>query len=140
MSEALTYAAVGISLTTLIIMVGEKLFGGGTALAAKFAALDKDTTANIARLERDLTRRVDEYEDNYGVGMEAAKANIHAMQIALLEFRAKMAEDYMHKNDYAAGIMEIRTQLRESFEKMENRLGRIEENMHHPNGRSGSRG
>jgi uncharacterized protein YPO0396 len=128
--------AIAFSGVTLLVLVGEKLFGGGNALAAKFAALDKETTASMARLERELTGRVDAYEDNYGVGIEAIKANIHAMQLALLEFRAKMAEDYMHKNDYAAGINEVRSQLRDSFKKVEDRLGRIEESMHgqHSNG------
>lgn len=134
MNETAGYFAIGISVITLLVMLGEKIFGGGNALAAKFAALDKDTMAAVAELRREMTKRVDEYEDNYAVGADALKTNIHAMQIALLEFRAKMAEDYLHKNDYAAGVAEIRSQIRAGFEQMEKRLGRIEEGVHERHG------
>ena len=128
----LAIIAVSFSGITLLVLVGEKLFGGGNKLAAMFAKLDKDTTAAIALLRADLTQRVDEYEDNYRVGLEAIKANIHAMQIGLLEFRAKMAEEYMHKGDYSAGITEIKNDMRAGFSRIEQRLERIER----PNGPS----
>jgi len=113
----------------LIVVVLEKVFGGGNALAAKFAKLDKDTTEAIARLERDLNTKVDEYEDNYAVGLESIKNSIHMIQMGLLEFRAKMAEEYMHKRDYAAGIVDIRREVHDGFEKMEKRLERMESNL-----------
>jgi hypothetical protein len=109
-----------------MIIVGEKLWGGGNRLAAMFAKLDKETTAEIADMKAKLTERVDAYEDNYRVGLEAMRANIHAMQIGLLEFRAKMAEEYMHKGDYGAGVKEIKTDMHEGFKRLEARLDRIE--------------
>ncbi|WP_445488563.1 hypothetical protein [Rhodopseudomonas sp. RCAM05734] len=118
--------AVCLSAITLVVMVGEKLFGGGNRLAAMFAKLDKETTAAIAQMRTDMTQRVDVYEDNYRIGLDAIQANIHAMQIGLLEFRAKMAEEYMHKGDYGAGVKEIKVDMRESFARIEHRLERIE--------------
>ncbi|UEM08251.1 hypothetical protein J4G43_025860 [Bradyrhizobium barranii subsp. barranii] len=118
--------AVIISGVTLLIMVGEKLFGGGNRLAAMFAKLEKETTAAIQQLRTDLTGRVDEYEDNYRVGLDAMRANIHAMQIALLEFRAKMAEEYLPKGDHGEGVREIKSDMRQGFERLEQRLERIE--------------
>lgn len=115
----------------MLIMVGEKLFGGGNRLAAMFAKLDKDTTAEMAKLRSELTQRVDVYEDNYRVGLEAIQANIHAMQIGLLEFRAKMAEEYMHKGDYGAGVNEIKSDMRAGFARVEQRLERIERPPNH---------
>jgi hypothetical protein len=136
------YLAVGISLITLLVLIGEKLFGGGNALAQKFADLDRNTSNNVAtaeremrqrteKLERELTARVDSYEDNYSVGAEALRSNIHAMQIALLEFRAKMAEEYMPKKEYFAATGEIKAQIQQSFAKLESRLERMEEGIHH---------
>jgi hypothetical protein len=124
--DTLALIAVTFSGVTLLVMVGEKLFGGGNRLAAMFAKLDKDTTAAIDAMKAELTKRVDEYEDNYRVGLDAIRANIHAMQIGLLEFRAKMAEEYMHKGDYGVGVNEIKTDMRAGFNRIEQRLERIE--------------
>ncbi len=127
--EVLGYISIAVSSLTLIVLVVEKVFGGGNALAARFAKLDKDTTAAISDLRRELSVRVDEYEDNYAVGLESIRASIHSIQMGLLEFRAKMAEEYMHKRDYAAGIVDVRREVHDGFEKMEKRLERMENNM-----------
>jgi hypothetical protein len=123
-----TFAIIALVFSgiTMLVMVGEKLFGGGNKLAAMFAKLDKETTAAIALIKSDLTLRVDNYEDNYRIGLDAIRANIHAMQIGLLEFRAKMAEEYMHKGDYSVGVKEIKSDMREGFDRIEKRLERIE--------------
>lgn len=135
MENTLAVIAVCLSAVTLLVMVGEKLFGGGSRLAAMFAKLDKDTTAAIALIRIELTGRVDTYEDNYRIGLDAIKANIHAMQIGLLEFRAKMAEEYMHKGDYGSGVKEIKTDMREGFDRIEKRLERIERPQQQHSGR-----
>ena len=122
--------AVILSAVTLAVMVGEKLWGGGNKLAEKFAKLDKETTEEIAAARAELTQRVDDYEENYRVGINAIQSNIHAMQIGLLEFRAKMAEDYMHKGDYGAGVNEIKGDMRAGFDRIEKRLERIERPQH----------
>lgn len=126
MENQLAIIAVSLSAVTLLVMVGEKIFGGGNKLAAMFAKLDKETTAAIAAMDAKLSNRVDAYEDNYRVGIDAIQANIHAMQIGLLEFRAKMAEEYMHKGDYGTGVKEIKSDMREGFNRLEQRLERIE--------------
>ena len=125
-SSNVAIIAVIISAVTMLVMVGEKLFGGGNRLAAMFAKLDKETTQAIDKLRTDLTGRVDEYEDNYRVGLEAMRANIHAMQIGLLEFRAKMAEEYLPKGDHGEGVREIKNDMRAGFSRLEQRLERIE--------------
>ena len=126
--EANTVAIIAVILSaiTMLVMVGEKLFGGGNKLASMFATLKQDTTAEIAAMKTDLTRRIDEYESNYRVGIDAMRANIHAMQIGLLEFRAKMAEEYMPKGDYGTGVKEIKNDMRDGFNRLEQRLDRIE--------------
>jgi hypothetical protein len=49
------YISIAVSSLTLILLVVEKVFGGGNALAAKFAKLDKDTTPAIAGLRAELS-------------------------------------------------------------------------------------
>lgn len=126
MNETMPLIAVSLSAVTLIIMAAEKLFGGGNRLAAMFAKLDKDTGIEIDRLRAEVMSRVDTYEENYRLGIDAIRSNIHAMQIGLLEFRAKMAEEYMHKGDYGTAVTEIKTDMRAGFKRIEQRLDRIE--------------
>lgn len=127
MLEALPYFISG---ATLLILVAEKLFGGGNALANKFHALEKDVTASIATVRTELNKKIDEYEGVSTVGFEAIKNNIHAMQMGLLEFRAKMAEDlhlYIRKDDYNAGLGEIKRDVQNGFRSVDDRLGQMQD-------------
>lgn len=122
-SEMLLYVPIFFSGITLLVMVAEKIFGGGNALAAKFHKLDKEVTTAIAALEVRVTTKVDEYEDNYTVGAEAIRANIHALQMGLLEFRAKMAEEYVAKG----GLDDIKQDMRRGFEAVDRRMGELQD-------------
>jgi len=150
-SGVLPYIAIAFSGITLLVLVGEKLFGGGNALAAKFYELDKATTTAISLLRNELNMKIDEYEKVGTVGFEAIRANIHAMQLGLLEFRAKMAEDlhhYIRKDDYNAGIGDIKRDVQNGFRNVEERLGQMQDlivytnpdAVHRPNGPPKPRG
>jgi hypothetical protein len=126
----LPYIAIAISSVTLLIMVGEKLWGGGNALAGKFHALERETTMSLSMLRQDLNIKIDEYEKVATVGFDAIRANIHAMQLGLLEFRAKMAEDlhsYIRKDDYNAGIGDVKRDVQNGFRNVEERLGQMQD-------------
>jgi hypothetical protein len=130
MSEALQYAAILFSGITLLVLVVEKTFGGGNALAAKFHTLDKEVTAQVAAVRRELNEKIDEYEKVSTVGFEAIRANIHAMQIGLLEFRAKVAEElhaYIRKDDYNAGVNDIKRDVQSGFTRVDTRLGELQD-------------
>lgn len=130
MQEVAPYIALSVSVLTMVIMVGEKLFGGGNALASKFFALERDTTKELATLRRELHDKIDEYEKVSTVGFDAIRANIHAMQIGLLEFRAKMGEDlhyYIRKDDYNAGIGDVKRDVQNGFRNVEERLGQMQD-------------
>lgn len=130
MNETLPYIAIVFSGVTLLVLVGEKLFGGGNALAAKFHTLDKETTAAIAAVRTELNNKIDEYEGVSTVGFEAIKNNIHAMQLGLLEFRAKMSEDlhsYIRKDDYNTGVSDIKRDVQNGFSSVDARLGQLQD-------------
>lgn len=141
MHDALPYIATIVSVLSLLVVVGDKLFGGGTALANKFHALDREVSTAIIALERsqsaalekvrnDVNNRIDEYEKVGTLGFDAIKANIHAMQIGLLEFRAKMSEDlhhYIRKDDYNAGVAGVERDVRALGERLDNRLGQLQD-------------
>lgn len=130
MNETLPYIAIVFSGVTLLVMVGEKLFGGGNALAEKFRTLDKETNTALMGLRDDLHSKIDEYEKVSTVGFDAIRANIHAMQMGLLEFRAKMAEDmhfYIRKDDYNAGIGDVKRDVQNGFRNVEERLGQMQD-------------
>lgn len=115
--------ALLISVLMFAVVALEKVFGGGNGLANRFHKLRDDTTKDIADLRRDLTQRVDEYEDNYKVGLDAITANIHALQMAALEFRAKMAEEYVRQG----GLDHIEKRMSDGFEKVERRMGELQD-------------
>lgn len=130
MSEALPYVAIIFSGITLLILVAEKLFGGGNALANKFHALERDTRKEIAVVRNDLTDRVDSYERAATGGFDAMRTNMEIMRTGLLEFRAKVAEDlhmYIRKDDYNSGISDIKRDVKEGFEHVDERLGQMHE-------------
>jgi len=106
-----------------VFVVVEKIFGGGNGLANRFHKLKEDTTKDIADLRRDLVQRVDEYEDMYKVGLDAITSNIHALQLAALEFRAKMAEEYVRQG----GLEHIEKRMSDGFEKVERRMGELQD-------------
>lgn len=115
---------------SLLIVVAEKLWGGGNALAAKFHTLDQTTTTARDKLREDLTRKIEALEvklenskDNYSLGLDAVTANIHALREGLLELRAKMAEEYIAKG----GLDEMKADMRRGFEAVDKRMGELQD-------------
>lgn len=141
MNEMLPYIAIIFSGLTLLLTAGEKVWGGGNALAAKFAALQRETAADLVALERstaasiekvktELNDKISEYEKVATVGFDAVKSNIQIMREGLLEFRAKMAEElhhYIRKDDYNAGIGDIKRDVQNGFRNVEDRLGQMQD-------------
>lgn len=129
-----SYIAIICSVVTLLLVVGKDLFGGGTALATKFANLEKDTTLDITKLRTETTdaihklrvevmTKVDEYEDAAGVGFKHMNDSIHDIQIKMLEFRAKMAEEYIPKG----GLEDMKADMHRGFEAVERRMGELQD-------------
>lgn len=130
MNETLPYIAVAMSALTLAILVLEKVFGGGNALANKFRDLEKETTAAIAEVRRELAGRVDNYEHQSSVGFEAMRSGITEMKMALLEFRATVSENlhmYIRKDDYNTGIGDIKRDLQAGFRSVDDRMGQLQD-------------
>lgn len=126
--------ALVVSISIGIIGLLEKVFGGGNGLANRFAALKEtltldvskvrtDTAAEVASVRRDLTQRIDEYEDNYRVGLDAIKSNIHELQIAALKFRAEMAEGYIPKG----GLDDVRREMRDGLSKVDKAIEHLQD-------------
>lgn len=126
--------AVLISAAGLLVIVLERTFGGGNGLANRFAILKETVTADITKLRTDtsesnaklryeLERRIDEYEDNYRVGLEAITANIHELQLAALKFRAEMAEGYIPKG----GLDDVRRDMRDGLGKVDNAIQHLQD-------------
>lgn len=130
MNDSYALIAIGCSVLTLVILCVEKIFGGGNALAAKFYTLDKEMTAAVALVRFDMGRRIDEYENNSGVGFDTVRSSITEMQMALLKFRAEIAESlhaYIRKDDYNAGINEVKRDVAAGFRSVDDRLGQLQD-------------
>ena len=124
------YIVMAFSVLSSIFVVAEKIFGGGNALAGKFHALDEKTTESITRMRRELDMAAADNGRVVNTGFEAMRSNIHALQLAQLEFRAKMAEEfhlYIRKDDYNAGIGEIKRDVQAGFTRVDARLGELQD-------------
>lgn len=130
MTEVLPYVSLGMSALTLVVLVAEKLFGGGNALANKFHELEKQTTLAVAEVRKELANRIDNYEGQASVGFEAMRSGITEMKVALLEFRATVSEklhEYIRKDDYNAGIGDLKRDLQVGFRSVDERMSQLQD-------------
>lgn len=152
------YLVVGFSGLTLLGTFAKDIFGGSAKLANKFHDM-KDATkleidklketysveinnlkerysAETSRIRTDFLQRSETYESNARVGNEAVVSNIHALREGLLEFRAKMAEEYMRnehynkatdelKRDFKEQKEELKSDMKDGFERVEKTLGEM---------------
>lgn len=115
--------ALLVSAASLVVIILERVFGGGNGLANRFASLERTITADNARVHHELTQRIDLYEDNYQVGLDAIKSNIHELQIAALKFRAEMAEGYIPKG----GLDDVRRDMRDGLGKVDKAIDHLQD-------------
>lgn len=129
-AEVISLIAACFTGLGLLVMVAEKLWGGGNALATKFHKLETDTTAAVTAVRSELNDKIDEYEKVGTVGFEAIRANIHEMQMGLLQFRATTAEglhSYIRKDDYNVGVADIKRDMQNGFRAVDDRLGQLQD-------------
>ena len=130
MSDASQYVALGVSVLTLVILIAEKIFGGGNALANKFHTLEKETNTAISDLRKEIDVRMDNYVQQSTVGFEAMRSGIAEMKMALLEFRATVSENlhsYIRKDEYSAGIGDVKRDVQNGFRSMDERIGQLQD-------------
>lgn len=116
--------AIIISVIVLLISLGKDLFGGGNKLASKFSGLKEETTAKITALRMEFVTSRETSDANSRIGMDAITANIHRMELGLLEFRAKMAEDYMRRDSYYKASEELKRDFKEKHDDLKEDVSR----------------
>lgn len=102
----------------LAVMLAEKLFGGGNKLAAKFSALEKETTAAITAMRFEFIEKNSTAASNSKVGFEAITANIHQLQLGFAEFRSFMAENYMRRDSYYKATDELKRDFNDKHSEL----------------------
>jgi hypothetical protein len=118
--------AIIIAGVTLVINLGMNLFGGGRGLSDRFAASQRDTTAEIAKLRTEIHEKQDRSENSVGDALRAMREHTHSIEKAALEFRAVAAETYMRRDSYNKASDELKREVNSGFDKMEKRLERME--------------
>lgn len=113
MNEVIAWIAIVCSVVTLMVTVGKDLFGGGRKLSDNFHRLERETEQKLQQQRNDFLMRSETNEDNQRVGMSAITSNIHALREGLLEFRAKMAEDYMRRDSYYKATDELKKDFKD---------------------------
>lgn len=135
MNELAPLIALAVSSLTLVILVIEKVFGGGNALANKFHALEKETSVAILAVRNDFMTKLTDYQQLSSTGFDATRSSITEIRIGLLELRAHTSESlhmYIRKDDYNAGISEIKRDMREGFDRVYARLGELQDTVNRP--------
>lgn len=117
----------------LFAMVAKDLFGGGGKLANAFHALDKKTseavtaldvkhTSETTRLRLEMLDKIELRDNNARIGFESISANMHIMKEALLENRAKMAEEYMSKGSFYKATDELKRDFKEKHDDLKHEM------------------
>lgn len=120
----------------LVVVLAKDLFNGGNKLASAFSLLKEKTTKDITDLRLEFLEKIELRDTNAKVGFEAITANIHALQMGLLEFRAKMAEEYMRRDSYYKASEELKKDFKdkhddlkaatqEGFKRLEDQIGAV---------------
>jgi DNA anti-recombination protein RmuC len=108
--------AIGAFTLSVIVALGtllEKVFGGGNKLATQFASLEARTKEDMNKLRIEMMQRIDNHGDNSQVGFESIRSNINTLNMAILEFRAKMAEDYMRRDSFYKAFDELKRDFKD---------------------------
>jgi uncharacterized coiled-coil DUF342 family protein len=120
---------------SLAVVLGKDLFGGGSKLASKFAALEKETTSSINAMRFEFIEKSSTAASNSKVGFEAITANIHALQLSSMEFRAMMAEQYMRRDSFYKATDELKRDFNDKHNDMKADMHRgfeeMKEQMNH---------
>lgn len=119
-------AALIVSVLTLLINVGMNLFGGGKGFSEKFAAAERDTATEIAKLRTEISEKQDRSENNVGDALRAMREHTHSIEKSALEFRAIAAETYMRRDSYYKASDDLKREVNAGFDKVEKRLERME--------------
>lgn len=142
----------------LVVVLVKDIFSGSSKLTAKFYEAKEATrlevdklketysveinnlkerySVEISRIRTDFLQRSETNESNSRVGNEAIVSNIHALREGLLEFRAKMAEEYMRnehynkatdelKRDFKEQKEELKSDMKDGFDRVEKTLGEM---------------
>lgn len=156
--ELAIWITLAVSIISALYVVGEKLFGGGNKLAAKFGSLELKHTQDIAaikekhaqdmaeihnkhaeqlaQIRNEFYQRTETSDSNTRMGIQTITNNIHILEKGVLEFRAKMAEEYMRRESFYKAAGEItanfkelnsatRTEMHDSFARVEKTLDEL---------------
>lgn len=139
--DPMTIALCGFGLNLLMatVLIAEKLFGGGNALANKFNKLERDTNAAITKLKDEHQFKLDNYAENTRVATDSIKTNLHLLEKGILEFRLEISQklqEYMRrdsfykvtddlKRDFKEANTEIKTDMKDGFKRIEETLGEM---------------
>lgn len=117
-TETIAIIAVVFAGLTFLSNIVKDIFGGSAKLAQNFHVLDKSTSQSIQSLRDEFLSKVLSASDNSRVGFDAITANIHALQLAHAEFRAKMSDEYIRWRDF----QDVKSELKRQFEEKHNDL------------------
>lgn len=124
-ATTVAYLAAAISGLSVVYLMAKDIFGAGNSLASKFASYERAAELKFASIDNrlmqmrlDFQHDISEQVKQSRIGLEAITANIHQLREGLLEFRAKMAEDYMRRDSYYKAADEVKKDFKERNDEL----------------------
>lgn len=102
----------------LAVHIIDRIWGGASGLASKFAKLEKDLIESIASLRKDLIEKHDNTSGNVGEAMRGLTQRMHELELGQAKFHAYIGENYMRRDSYYKAMEETKTEMRTGFDKL----------------------
>lgn len=113
-----------------VIAIVKMIWGGGAAQTQQWASLEKACATSVEALRNELLLKIDNQSQNAGNAVMTMGNRIHAIELEAANTRADMMRELIHyirKDDYNAGLNDMRRELRDGLGKVDGRLGEMQD-------------
>lgn len=113
-AEYFSLLAVMIAGATFALNAGLQLWGGGTGFQLRFTAMREEFQKDVATARQDYT--------DVFTGL---RERVHAIELDHAKFARRVAEEYMRSPDFHREAAEIKSDMKDGFDKVDRQVERI---------------
>lgn len=125
--DTIAIIAICISAALFAFQIFDRIWGAGSRAANTQTTLKEYVNMAVADLRKDVFLKHDETAGNVGQSLVALKDMAHRAEIEAITFRAMSAETYMRRDSYYKAMGELKTDVKDAFDKIDSRLARMED-------------
>jgi hypothetical protein len=129
-SNAVAVTALAFAGITLVLNLGQRLFGGGWNLSKNLQAVETRLTSALNETKNEIEERIDSTKNEFETRQERATHNVGDSVNALKEhvrlFEFHVRDNYIRKDDFLIHMKQHDDFLTVNFANITQRLERIE--------------